>query len=393
MSRPKRVMLAYGTRPEAIKMAPVVQELHRTGDLEPIVVLTGQHRSMLDQVNLDFGIVADHDLALMRPGQTLVEITVGALQGVARLIAVEKPDALLIQGDTTSALSAALAAFYAHVPTVHLEAGLRTSDMFSPYPEEVNRRMVTRLASLHLAPTPQSRDNLLREDVDPGSVVVTGNTVIDALLRTIEQHRSFSNPMLVALERHNGPVLLVTTHRRESWGDPMREVGRALAELARRLPALQIVLPVHLNPVVRDVLLPELVGLANVAVLEPLPYADFARLLALSTVVLTDSGGVQEEAPSLGKPVLVLRDSTERPEAIAAGTARLVGTSAEVIVAAVQRLVTDDSAYAAMARAVNPYGDGRAASRTAAALNFFLGQGPPPEPFTPAYEGGRTSTE
>jgi UDP-N-acetylglucosamine 2-epimerase (non-hydrolysing) len=379
----KRVMLVYGTRPEAIKMAPVIFELRRSAQLTPVVVLTGQHRSMLEQVNHDFHISPDHDLEIMEPGQTLQHITVRTLEGVSELLRAERPDVVLVQGDTTSAFSAALAAFYEQIPVAHLEAGLRTGDMYSPYPEETNRRLITRLASLHLAPTPVSRENLLREDVDDRSVVVTGNTIIDALLWTVRQARPFSNPRLQAIEQSGAPMLLVTAHRRESWGEPMQLVSKALAEISLQMPELQIVLPVHPNPVVRASLLPQLRG-PNVTILEPLPYPEFARLMAISSIVLTDSGGVQEEAPSLGKPVLVMRDSTERPEGIAAGTARLVGTSPADIIDAVETLLREPDAYQAMAKAINPYGDGRAAGRTAEALTFFLKQGPAPSDFEPS---------
>ena len=380
----KRVMLVYGTRPEAIKMAPVVQELERSSQLEPIVVLTGQHRSMLEQVNHDFQIRADHNLEIMEAGQSLHDITARSLKGVSQLITAERPDVVVVQGDTTSALSAALAAFYAQLPVAHLEAGLRTEDIYSPYPEEMNRRLTSRLASLHLAPTPASRDNLLRENVDSGSIITTGNTVIDALLWTVRQNRPFSDPRLRSIEQSKRPLLLVTAHRRESWGDPMRRVGQALVEISWRLPELHIVLPAHRNPVVRDVLLPVLKSGRNIVVLEPLPYPDSTRLMSISTIVVTDSGGIQEEAPSLGKPVLVMRKSTERPEGIEAGTARLVGTFPKAIVDGVESLIRDESAYRNMAKAINPYGDGCAARRTVDALNFFFKQGPAPQDFEPS---------
>lgn len=388
----KRMMLIYGTRPEAIKMAPVVHEMRRTAGFEPIVVVTGQHRSMLDQVHADFDITPDHDLKIMREAQTLQDITVRSLTGTAELLHVERPDAVLVQGDTTSAMSAALAAFYAQVPVVHLEAGLRTDDTYSPYPEEMNRRLTGRLAALHLAPTAASRRNLLRENVEEASVVVTGNTVIDALLWIVEQNRPFCDQRLADVEQSGDPVLLVTAHRRESWGEPLRRVARALVEIADALPELRIVLPVHPNPAVRETLLPLLRHRTNVLILDPLPYADFARLMAISSIVLTDSGGVQEEAPSLGKPVLVTRDSTERPEGIAAGAARLVGTSTEEIVRSVRELVHDRSTYTSMARATSPYGDGQAASRTVEALRYFFERGPRPVDFRPTpsaeHQGG-----
>ena len=383
---PKRVMLVYGTRPEAIKMAPVVRELERSPLLSPIVVLTGQHQSMLEQVNVDFDIRADHNLEIMQAGQSLHHITGRSLDGVSRLITEERPDMVLVQGDTTSAFAAGLAAFYAQVPVAHLEAGLRTDDIYSPYPEEMNRRLTGRLASLHLVPTPISRDNLLRENVASGSVVITGNTVIDALLWTVARDRPFTDPRLQSIEQDGRPVLLVTAHRRESWGEPMRRVAHALVEISRLLPELHIVLPAHRNPVVRETLLPILEDSPNILVLEPLPYPDFTRLLSICTVVVTDSGGVQEEAPSLGKPVLVMRESTERPEGVDAGTARLVGTSQRAIVDAVHSLIRDPAAYRAMARAINPYGDGLAARRTVDALGAYFDVGLAPEPFDPAVQ-------
>ena len=383
-ARTKKIMVVYGTRPEAIKMAPVIRQLERSPQLSPLVVLTGQHRSMLEQVNLDFDIEPAHNLEIMQAGQSLRDITGRSLEGVSRLIETERPDMVLVQGDTTSALSAALAAFYSQVPVAHLEAGLRTDDVYSPYPEEMNRRLTTRLAALHLVPTPASRANLLRENVDRGAIVITGNSVIDALLWTVDQGRPFTDPRLTAVEQSGRPILLVTAHRRESWGQPMRRVAEALAEISARVPELLIVLPAHRNPVVREALLPVLRALRNVLILEPLPYPDFTRLMSISRIVLTDSGGVQEEAPSLAKPVLVMRDSTERPEGVAAGTARLVGTSPQVIVGAVEELARDEAAYAAMARAINPYGDGTAARRTVDALAYFFEQGPMPEDFDPS---------
>ena len=388
----KRVMLVYGTRPEAIKMAPVVREIEKAPQLSSVVVLTGQHRSMLKQVNQDFDIRADHNLDIMHAGQSLQDITERCLKGVSEVIQAEQPDVVLVQGDTTSALSAALAAFYARVPVAHLEAGLRTEDAYLPYPEEMNRRLTTRLAALHLVPTPASRANLLRENVGSDSIIITGNTVIDALMWTVRQNRPFVDPRLTAIEHSERPVLLVTAHRRESWGEPMRRVAAALVALSWKLPELRIVLPAHRNPLVRKTLLPLLSTGRNILVLEPQPYPDFVRLMSISSIVLTDSGGIQEEAPSLGKPVLVMRDSTERPEGVQAGTARLVGTSSDLIVDTVVSLARDRAGYDAMAKAINPYGDGRAALRTIDALNFFLGQGSVPQDFRPARGAGYEET-
>lgn len=368
-------MTVYGTRPEAIKVAPVVQAIERSAVLDSVTVVTGQHREMLDEVNAIFGIVPDHDLDIMRHGQTLAEITSRVLVGLDPILQDVRPDAVMVQGDTTTSTAAALAAFYRQIPVVHLEAGLRSFNMLSPFPEEANRKLTSQVAALHLAPTAGSRGNLLREGVAAQHIAVTGNTVIDALLETVGREVSFEDPQLTALAESGGRVLLVTTHRRENWGGAMEGVGRALARLARQEPDMTVVLPAHRNPIVREAVLPHLEGLDNVVVTEPLPYGQFTRLLALATVVLTDSGGVQEEAPSLGRPVLVMRDTTERPEAVDAGTVRLIGTDEQRIVDEVSALLHDPDHYAAMANAVNPYGDGRAAERSVAAIAELLGVG------------------
>ena len=377
----RRVMVIYGTRPEAVKVAPVIRALDESAFFTPLITVTAQHRSMLDQVNDVFGIKPELDLDIHRPGQTLTDITTRVLHGVQAVLKDEQPDAVIVQGDTTTVFAAALAAFYEQIPVVHLEAGLRTGDPYSPYPEEINRRLATRLAALHLAPTGTSKSNLLAENVDPASVVVTGNTVIDALLWTVGRESDYGDPALGRLDDTDAPVLLVTAHRRESWGGPLRAVGRALARIAHEHRDLRIVFPVHRNPLVREAILPAISDLPNVTVTEPLPYGGFAKLMNRSTVILTDSGGVQEEGPSLGKPVLVMRDTTERPEAVHAGTVRLVGTDEDLIVTAVGCLLTDPAAYAAMANAVNPYGDGRAAERAVAALAHHFRLGPPQAEF------------
>ena len=382
MTPRRTVMIVMGTRPEAIKLAPIVLELERSSHFDPVVVVTAQHREMLDQVLELFDIAVDHDLNVQRDRQTLAGVTVRALEGVSRVVSDVRPDAVIVQGDTTTTFVGALAAFYERVPVVHVEAGLRTGDVYSPYPEEVNRRLTTQLTSLHLAPTATSRANLLAEGVPDTSIVVTGNSVIDALLWTVDRRVNYGDPALHRLDEDPRRVLLVTAHRRESWGEAMEGIGRALAALARTERDLVIVFPIHRNPVVREAILPSIDGLDNVIVTEPLAYGGFARLMERADLVLTDSGGVQEEAPSLGKPVLVLRDTTERPEAIRAGTARLVGTMPEVIEKEVRTLLHDPAAYAAMANAVNPYGDGRAARRTVAALAHFFGVGPSVHPFT-----------
>jgi UDP-N-acetylglucosamine 2-epimerase (non-hydrolysing) len=384
-----RVMTVYGTRPEAIKMAPLVAALEADERVEPIVAVTGQHREMLDQVNALFGIVPTHDLDLMAPGATLAEITARTVLATSDLLRRTRPDVVVVQGDTTTVLATGLAAFYEHIPVVHLEAGLRTVDVRSPFPEEANRRLTAPLADLHLAPTATSRANLVRESVDAARVPVTGNTVIDALHWTTAQPVEFADRRVAALVDEAGSgrdLLLVTSHRRESWGPRMAETMTAVRDLARDRPDLQVLLPMHRNPVVREVIEPLLGRLDNVLLTEPLDYHQFAHALACATVVLTDSGGVQEEAPSLGKPVLVMRDTTERPEAVEAGTVRLVGTHGATIRAAVDELLDDPEAYADMANAVNPYGDGRAAERCVAAIAELLGIGHRAPDFEPAAE-------
>ena len=377
----KRVMVIYGTRPEAIKLAPVIRAIGASSRLRPVVTLTGQHRTIVEQVNSMFGIRPDHNLDVIRPRQSLHGLTARVLERLSPALQQERPDAVVVQGDTTSAFAGALAAFYEHVPVVHVEAGLRTGDLYSPFPEEANRRLTGQIATLHLAPTPVSEGNLLRDGISSRRVIVTGNTVIDALLWTVQQHVPYEAPALEAIDSTDAPILLVTAHRRESWGQRMRDVASAVAKLARKHPELIVVLPLHPNPVVREALLPALRGLDNVMLVEPMAYGAFARLLQRSTIVLTDSGGVQEEAPSLGKPVLVMRDTTERPEAVSAGTARLVGTDPERVYSAVDQLLTCPRAYKTMANAVNPYGDGRAAQRTAKAIEHMFGFSGRPVPF------------
>lgn len=376
-------MVVYGTRPEAIKLAPVIRAIRGSARLSPIVTMTGQHRELVDQVNSLFQIRPDHDLNVIRPLQSLDGLTSRVLRSLTMTLQQDRPDAVVVQGDTTSTFAGALAAFYQRIPVIHVEAGLRTGDLYSPFPEEANRRLTTQLTALHLAPTPMSKQNLLRAGVDAQRILVTGNTVIDALLWAVSQRAPHSSPDLDAVDRSAAPVLLVTIHRRESWGGRTREVAHAVARLARTHPDLIVVLPLHPNPTVRDALLPALRGLRNVLVVEPMSYGSFTRLLLRATIVLTDSGGVQEEAPSLGKPVLVMRDTTERPEAVLAGTALMVGTDSERVYSAVDRLLTSTSAYQAMANAVNPYGDGLAACRAVGAIEHMFGLGSPPDPFDP----------
>lgn len=379
-----RVMTIYGTRPEAIKMAPLVEALGQQAGIDPVVAVTGQHREMLDQVNQIFSITPDHDLDLMEPGATLTQITTRALERINEMLVQSRPDAVVVQGDTTTAFAGALAAFYEQIPVVHLEAGLRTGNMRSPFPEEMNRRLTSPIAALHLAPTAISKANLLAEGIDETIVPVIGNTVIDALHWTVKQDFPLSDPAIEQIVASGRRLLLITTHRRESWGEKMRETMNAVAQIARAEPDLAIVLPMHRNPIVRDVVVPILGELDNVVLTEPMAYGEFARLIAASTVILTDSGGVQEEAPSLGKPVLVMRDTTERPEAVTAGTVRLVGTDGPLIVESVLELLRDEAAYKEMANAVNPYGDGKAAPRAAAAIAAMLGVGERLPDFTPS---------
>ena len=369
------IMPIYGTRPEAIKMAPIVTALQNSDQFECVVTVTGQHREMLDQVNEIFGITPDHDLNIIQPRQTLNGVLTRTVEGLDRIFEDTPPDAVVVQGDTTTSTAAAIAAFYRGIPVIHAEAGLRSFNLFSPFPEEANRKITSQITSLHLAPTATSKENLLREAITEEDIVVTGNTVIDALLHTVEQQLPFTDPLLEKIASSGKRVLLVTTHRRENQGEAMRGVGRALARIADAEPELTIVLPAHRNPVVREAVLPAIEGKPNVVVTEPLAYGEFTRMLSVAHVVLTDSGGVQEEAPSLGKPVLVMRENTERPEAVTAGTVKLIGTDEERIVTEVDRLLNDADAYQAMANAVNPYGDGKAAERSLAAIEQMFDVG------------------
>lgn len=374
MSRKPKIMTVYGTRPEAIKVAPVVTALQNDDRLESVVVSTGQHREMLEQVNKRFGIEPDYDMALMKPGQSLNELVSRAVEGLDAIIKQEQPDVIISQGDTSTAMAAALAGFQSGVKIVHLEAGLRTGNIFSPFPEEANRKIIGQVTSLHLAPTNESRENLRRENFRSKDIVVTGNTVIDALLAASEWDVQFEDPRLEALRDTDQRLVLVTTHRRENL-DAMKEIGGAVQDLAKAYPDCIFALPLHLNPKVRDAVLPEVENLSNVIITDPLPYDQFTALMSRAYLVLTDSGGVQEEAPSLGKPVLVMRENTERPEAVVAGTVKLVGTDRERIVAEASNLLDHEAAYGAMANAVNPYGDGKAAARAVAAIAELTGVG------------------
>lgn len=380
-STPK-IMTVYGTRPEAIKVAPVVSALQQDERFESVVVSTGQHREMLEQVNQRFGIEPDYDMALMKPGQGLNELVSRALAGLQIIIEDEQPDVVISQGDTSTAMAAALAGFHCGAEVVHLEAGLRTGNIHSPFPEEANRKLIGQVTSLHLAPTQESRENLRRENIRSKDIVVTGNTVIDALIAASKWEVHFDDPRLAALADTEQKVVLVTTHRRENL-EAMAEIGGAVQDLALSYPQHVFTLPLHLNPQVRNAVMPQVEALPNVIITDPLPYDQFTALMNRAYLVLTDSGGVQEEAPSLGKPVLVMRENTERPEAVVAGTVKLVGTDRDRIVAEAKNLLDQDAAYAAMANAVNPYGDGKAAERAVAAIAQLTGVGERIEEFEP----------
>lgn len=374
-------MPIYGTRPEAIKVAPIVKALQESELFDCVVAVTGQHREMLDQVNELFDITPEYDLDVIQPRQTLNSLLTKTINGLDAIFEKEKPDAVVVQGDTTTSTAGAIAAFYRGIPVVHAEAGLRSYDIFSPFPEEANRKMTSQIASLHLAPTTLSQLNLINETIDPKTITVTGNTVIDALFTVVEKNIPFGDPMLEKLVSSGRKIVLVTTHRRENQGEPMRGIGRALARLSAAEPEVEFILPLHRNPAVREALLPEIEGRSNITLTEPLAYGEFTRLLAAANIVLTDSGGVQEEAPSLAKPVLVMRENTERPEAVVAGTVKLIGTDEEKIFESVTLLLNDAVAYEEMAMATNPYGDGQAAVRTVAAIAELLGVGTRMEDF------------
>ncbi|GAA1534181.1 non-hydrolyzing UDP-N-acetylglucosamine 2-epimerase [Brevibacterium picturae] len=369
------VLTVFGTRPEAIKVAPLIRAIEASSSLHSRTLVTAQHREMLDQVNDLFGIVPDTDLNIMASGQTLNGIASRVIAELDTVLAESTPDAVLVQGDTTTVMAASIAAFNRGIPVIHLEAGLRSGNLQSPFPEEANRKLTSQLTALHLAPTPRSRDNLLAEGLDPADVVVTGNTVIDALHLAVDMNVAPTDPIVADYVAADRPKLLVTTHRRENLGSAMENIGDALAELAETRPDLLILLPAHRNPLVREAVLPRVETFDNVLVTEPLSYGEFTTVMASCDMVLTDSGGIQEEAPSLGKPVLVMRENTERPEAVDAGSVELVGTDKNLIVAEVARLFDDAPAYDSMAKAVNPYGDGRAADRSVAAIEELLGVG------------------
>ncbi len=360
----KKIMLVFGTRPEAIKMCPLVKELKKRPDCRTMVCVTGQHRQMLDSVLNAFEVVPDYDLNIMQKGQTLFDITILILEKMKAILEEERPDVLLVHGDTTTAYAAALAGFYLQIPVGHVEAGLRTYNIYSPFPEEMNRRGIDIVSSYCFAPTQMSADNLVREGIKKENIYITGNTSIDAMRTTVREDYTHGE-----LEWAKGSrLILITAHRRENLGEPMRNMFRAIAKIARDFPDVKILYPVHLNPAVQKLAAEYLAGQENIHLILPLDVMDFHNLLARSYLVMTDSGGIQEEAPGLGKPVLVMRDTTERPEGVAAGTLKLVGTSEEGIYKACRELLTNEEEYRKMSHASNPYGDGTACVQIADAL-------------------------
>ena len=357
----KKVVVVFGTRPEAIKMCPLVKELRTRKNIETLVCVTGQHRQMLDQVLDTFGIIPDFDLSIMKDKQTLFDVTIGILEGMKTILESEKPDLVLVHGDTSTTFASSLAAFYLQIPIGHVEAGLRTYDIYSPYPEEFNRQAVGVLAQYHFTPTQLSNDNLLREGKTPESIFVTGNTAIDALQTTIQE--DYTHPELEWIGESR--FILITAHRRENLGEPMRHMFRAIRRIIEEYPDVKAIYPIHMNPRVRQIAEEELSGCERIKMIEPLEVLDFHNFLSRSYLILTDSGGIQEEAPSLGKPVLVMRDTTERPEGIKAGTLKLVGTDENNIYRHFKELLENDSVYQAMSQASNPYGDGTACKKIA----------------------------
>ena len=364
-----KLMTIFGTRPEAIKMCPLVLEMRKYPDyIEPIVAVTAQHREMLDQVLELFDIKPDYDLNIMQAGQTLYDITTRALMGLKEVIEEAKPDMVLVHGDTTTTFAGSLAAFYAQVPVGHVEAGLRTGNKYSPYPEEMNRKLTGSIADMHFAPTSTSRENLLKENIARETIVVTGNTVIDALQTTVKEDYEFSDVEFNKIFARGNRLILMTTHRRENLGEPMRNVYKALRKVLETHADVEAIFPVHKNPKVREIVQEELGSLGRVHLIEPMDYEPFANLMGKVDIVLTDSGGIQEEAPALGKPVLVLRDTTERPEAVEAGTVKLIGTEYEDVLRETNLLLDDAEHYKKMSEATNPYGDGKACERIIRAI-------------------------
>ena len=360
----RKVMLVFGTRPEAIKMCPLVNELKKRKNMETIVCVTGQHRQMLDQVLETFSIVPNYDLSIMKERQTLFDVTTNILEKIREVLEEVKPDIVLVHGDTSTTFVTALACFYLQIPIGHVEAGLRTYDIYSPYPEEFNRQAVGIISKYNFAPTNMAKDNLLREGKNADTIYVTGNTAIDALRTTVRE--DYSHPELDWAK--DSRLIMITAHRRENLGEPMHHMFRAIRRIMDEHPDVKAIYPIHMNPIVRKTAEEELSGCSRIKIIEPLDVLDFHNFLSRSFLILTDSGGIQEEAPSLGKPVLVMRDTTERPEGISAGTLKLVGTDEEVIYSNFKELLEDESAYKRMSQASNPYGDGHACERIADVL-------------------------
>ena len=369
----KNIAVVFGTRPDTIKLAPIILELRKHPRFRVINIATAQHRHMLDQVLDVFKIKPDFDLDIMEPKQSLAKLTKNSIAALDDVLVETKPDMVLVQGDTTTTFVGSLAAFYRQIPVGHVEAGLRTQDKANPFPEEINRRLTSCIADLHFAPTSTAKRALLKENVRPENVIVTGNSVIDALRYSIKKVYNFPDRRLNEFVKERRRIILLTMHRRENWGTPMTGACEAAKTLARQYPDDRFVFPVHLNPIVREVVYPILGSIKNVVLIEPLPYSDFVNLMARSYLILTDSGGVQEEGPSLGKPILVLRTITERPEAVKSGTVKLVGLDPSRITATARRLLDNAAAYQQMANATNPYGDGHASRRTIQVLQHFFG--------------------
>jgi UDP-N-acetylglucosamine 2-epimerase (non-hydrolysing) len=383
IAAPLRIALIFGTRPEAIKLAPLIKRLQANPDrFDCTTIVTAQHREMLDQALELFSIRPDHDLDIIRPRQSLAQVTASAIAGLDALLKELKPHFVLIQGDTSTTFIGALAAFYHKIRVAHVEAGLRTHQKYYPFPEELNRRLTTVLADAHFAPTAIARDNLIAEGVPAKRIWVTGNTVIDALHDVLEWNQACEHPVLRQIAAQQRRMVLVTSHRRENQGKPQEQICSALLRLAQEYPDIMIVFPVHLSPTVRDTILPRLKKQERIVLLDPINYFDTVHFMKASHIILTDSGGIQEEAPSLGKPVLVLRNTTERPEGVAAGAARLVGTDPDRIVKAASELLRDRSAYRIMSEVINPYGDGHACDRILQALEYIAGRAESPASFT-----------
>lgn len=375
-----KVMTVFGTRPEAIKMAPLVKELEKNDQIESIVCVTAQHRQMLDQVLAIFDIKPDYDLDIMKDRQTLISITTNVLQGLDGVLKEAKPDIVLVHGDTSTTFVGALAAFYNQIPVGHVEAGLRTYDKYSPFPEEMNRCLTGRIADLHFSPTISNRNNLIKEAIEDKDIYITGNTVIDALKTTVSKDYKLCASMDdVDFSKR---VILVTAHRRENLGEPLENICRALKRIVTEFEDVELVYPVHLNPAVRETVNKYLADMDRVHLIDPIDVRDMHNAMDRSYMIMTDSGGLQEEAPSLGKPVLVLRNETERPEAVEAGTVKVAGVNEEVIYNMAKKLLTDENEYNSMAHAVNPYGDGEASRRTVEAILYHFGKGERPQDFT-----------